>query len=137
MRQHSVVIGFTRRASGFQQTILGAVDSFLKINRRTLVLAVLEVEVGDIVVAHTGSFVVTKAALLVHFTCFSQVDNGEYILSVWVLKEIVLGELFVLYQVLEDTIQLGDLIRRTFAAFQIALVGAPGLIKHDFFHLGV
>lgn len=85
---------------------IGHLNSFLVVLGCNEELSILEVEVGDVIVADPGRLIVLL--VLVHQAGLRQVHDRDDILRVGPHKERVLGETLILDQILEDAVELGN-----------------------------
>ena len=87
--------------------LVNLVDRLAKVLRRDEELAILKVQIRDVIVAY--AFGLYVLFILIHLTCLRQVHDRENILAVRSLQEGILGKQFVLDEVVEDFVELGDL----------------------------
>ena len=87
--------------------LVNLVDRLAKVLRRDEELAILKVQIRDIIVAY--AFGLYVLFILIHLTRLRQVHDREDILAVRSLQEGILGKQFVLDEVVEDFVELGDL----------------------------
>ena len=87
--------------------LVNLVDRLAKVLRRDEELAILEVQIRDVIVAY--AFGLYVLFILIHLTRLRQVHDREDILAVRSLQEGILRKQFVLDEVVEDFVELGDL----------------------------
>ena len=104
------------------------VDRLAEVLRRDEELAILEVQIRDVIVAH--AFGLYVLFILIHLTRLRQVHDRKDILAVGSLQEGILGKQFVLDEVVEDFVELGDL-----EAAPLLLELVVGVLRaHDLLH---
>ena len=104
------------------------VDRLAEVLRRDEELAILEVQIRDVIIAN--AFGLYVFFILIHLTRLRQVHDREDILAVGSLQEGILGKQFVLDEVVEDFVELGDL-----EAAPLLLELVVGILRaHDLLH---
>ena len=104
------------------------VDRLAEVLRRDEELAILEVQIRDVIVAY--AFGLYVLFIFIHLARLRQVHDREDILAVRSLQEGILGKQFVLDEVVEDFVELGDL-----KAAPLLLELVVGVLRaHDLLH---